>query len=36
MNHATEGLQVTKLTKTYLGGIRALDAVDLTVIPGLY
>ena len=36
MNTATEGLQVTKLTKTYPGGIRALDAVDLTVGPGLY
>ena len=36
MNTATEGLQVTKLTKTYPGGIRALDAVDLTVAPGLY
>jgi len=36
MNDATEGLQVTKLTKTYPGGIRALDKVDLTVAPGLY
>ncbi len=36
MNNGIEGLQVTKLTKTYLGGIRALDAVDLTVGLGLY
>ena len=36
MNDTIEGLQVTKLTKTYPGGIRALDEVDLTVAPGLY
>ena len=36
MTNAKEGLQVTRLTKTYPGGIRALDAVDLTVGPGLY
>ena len=36
MTNAIEGLQVTRLTKTYPGGIRALDAVDLTVGPGLY
>jgi len=36
MTNATEGLQVTRLTKTYPGGIRALDGVDLTVAPGLY
>jgi len=36
MTNAIEGLRVTRLTKTYPGGIRALDAVDLTVGPGLY
>ena len=36
MDNASEGLQVTRLTKTYPGGIRALDHVDLTVGPGLY
>ena len=36
MTNAIEGLQVTRLTKTYPGGIRALDGVDLTVGPGLY
>ena len=36
MEDASEGLQVTRLTKTYPGGIRALDQVDLTVGPGLY
>ena len=36
MNNAIEGLRVSQLTKTYPGGIRALDAVDLTVGPGLY
>ena len=36
MTNVTEGLQVTGLTRTYPGGIRALDAVDLTVGPGLY
>ena len=36
MTDTIEGLQVTGLTKTYPGGIRAIDAVDLTVEPGLY
>ena len=36
MNNVIEGLRVKQLTKTYPGGIRALDAVDLTVGPGLY
>ena len=36
MNNIIEGLRVNQLTKTYPGGIRALDAVDLTVGPGLY
>ena len=36
MTNAIEGLRVTRLTKTYPGGIRALDAVDLAVGPGLY
>ena len=31
-----DGLQVSRLTKTYPGGIRALDDVDLRVGPGLY
>ena len=31
-----EGLRVEQLTKTYPGGIRALDKVDLRVGPGLY
>ena len=31
-----DGLQVTRLNKTYPGGIRALDNVDLRVGPGLY
>jgi ABC-type multidrug transport system ATPase subunit len=30
------GLRVTGLTKTYAGGVRALDGVDLSVGPGLY
>lgn len=32
----TEGLQVSGLTKTYPGGVRALDGVALSVKPGLY
>jgi len=36
MEQRTEGLRVRNLTKTYPGGIRALDNVDLTVGPGLY
>lgn len=36
MSDATDGLRVRQLTKTYPGGIRALDAVDLTVGAGLY
>ena len=36
MQDTGEGLQVTGLTKTYAGGVRALDGVDLTVGPGLY
>lgn len=36
MTDSTEGLQVRQLTKTYSGGIRALDNVDLDVGPGLY
>ena len=36
MTNATAGLQVAQLTKTYPGGIRALDRVDLIVGPGLY
>lgn len=36
MQGTGEGLQVTGLTKTYAGGVRALDGVDLTVGPGLY
>ena len=36
MTNAIEGLRVDRLTKTYPGGIRALDKVDLTVGPGLY
>ena len=36
MNDDTGGLRVTRLTKTYAGGIRALDDVDLAVGPGLY
>ncbi len=35
MNNGNEGLQVTKLDKTYPCGIRALDNVDLRVEPGL-
>jgi ABC-type multidrug transport system ATPase subunit len=31
-----KGLRVNRLTKTYTNGIRALDAVDLEVGPGLY
>ena len=31
-----DGLRVSRLTKTYPGGIRALVDVDLTVRPGLY
>jgi ABC-type multidrug transport system ATPase subunit len=30
------GLRVTGLTKTYAGGVHALDGVDLSVGPGLY
>jgi ABC-type multidrug transport system ATPase subunit len=30
------GLRVTGLAKTYAGGVRALDGVDLAVGPGLY
>ncbi|MEL7046889.1 MAG: ATP-binding cassette domain-containing protein, partial [Pseudomonadota bacterium] len=33
---ANEGLIVTNLSKTYRGGKRALDGVNLTVPPGLY
>ncbi len=36
MTSTIEGLQVTRLTKTYPGNIRALDNVDLTVESGLY
>ena len=36
MEHGSEGLRVRGLTKTYPGGIRALDNVDLAVGPGLY
>ena len=36
MNDDTGRLRVTRLTKTYPGGIRALDDVDLAVGPGLY
>ncbi len=36
MTNAIEGLRVDGLTKTYPGGTRALDKVDLTVGPGLY
>jgi ABC-type multidrug transport system ATPase subunit len=35
-NGQQRGLQVTHLTKTYAGGVRALDGVDLAVQPGLY
>ena len=36
MQQNGEGLRVRNLTKTYPGGIRALDNVDLDVGPGLY
>ena len=36
MQDTGEGLRVTGLTKTYAGGVRALDGVDLAVGPGLY
>ena len=36
MPQKNEGLEVTGLNKTYPGGIRALEDVDLTVEPGLY
>lgn len=36
MQDTGEGLRVTGLTKTYPGGVRALDGVDLTVGSGLY
>ncbi|MXZ39582.1 MAG: ABC transporter ATP-binding protein [Holophagales bacterium] len=36
MPEKPEGLAVTGLNKTYPGGIRALEDVDLTVEPGLY
>ena len=36
MQGSGDGLQVTRLNKTYPGGIRALVDVDLTVQPGLY
>ena len=36
MQESSDGLQVSRLTKTYPGGIRALDDVDLRVGPGLY
>ena len=32
----TQGLKVTGLKKTYTGGVRALDGIDLEVQPGLY